>query len=110
LYEQWLYKTARSAFILKVKQYSKLLDVEVKKIIIKNMKGRWGGITKHAGINLNSNLIKAPEDVIDYIIIHELCHFKIKGHSHHFWELLKSYYPRYEDAVKWLDTNSSAMV
>jgi len=74
------------------------------------MKGRWGGITKHAGINLNSNLIKAPEDVIDYIIIHELCHFKIKGHSHHFWELLKSYYPRYEDAVKWLDTNSSAMV
>jgi len=84
--------------------------VEVKKIIIKNMKGRWGGITKHAGINLNSNLIKAPEDVIDYIIIHELCHFKIKGHSHHFWELLKSYYPRYEDAVKWLDTNSSAMV
>ena len=82
----------------------------LKKVTIKNLKGRWGAITKVGGINLNANLIKAPEDVVDYIIIHELCHFIIKGHSHHFWELIRSYFPRYQDAIKWLDVNSSAML
>jgi len=110
LYSQWLHKTAQDTFLLKVKQYSKLLNVKIRKITVKSMKARWGAITKLAGINLNSNLIKAPEDVIDYIIIHELCHFIIKGHSHHFWKLMRSYYPRYEDALKWLDANSSAML
>lgn len=109
LYEQWLHKTAYNTFFLKVKQYSKLLNVAIKEITVKNMRQRWGAITKLGGINLNKNLIKAPEDVIDYIIIHELCHFIIRGHSHHFWELVRSYFPRYQDATKWLDVNSGAM-
>ena len=82
----------------------------IKKITIKNLNGRWGAITKVGGINLNANLIKAPEEVIEYIIIHELCHFIIKGHSHHFWELIRSYFPRYQEAIKWLDVNSGAML
>ena len=110
LYQQWLSSTAHKTFAQKVEQYSKLVNVTIKKITIKNLKGRWGAITKVGGINLNANLIKAPEDVIDYIIIHELCHFIIKGHSHHFWELIRSYFPRYQDAIKWLDVNSGAML
>ena len=50
------------------------------------------------------------EEVIDYAVIHELCHFIIKGQLHHFWELIRSYFPRYQDAIKWLDVNSSAML
>jgi predicted metal-dependent hydrolase len=110
LYEDWLFSTAHKTFANKVGQYSKLLNVKIKKVTIKYLKGRWGAITKLGGINLNANLIKAPEDVVDYIIIHELCHFIIKGHSHHFWELIRSYFPRYQDAIKWLDVNSSAMI
>ena len=110
LYEDWLFRTAHKTFAQKVRQYSRLLNVEIKKVTIKNLKGRWGAITKLGGINLNANLIKAPEDVVDYIIIHELCHFIIKGHSHHFWELIRSYFPRYQDAINWLDVNSSAMI
>jgi predicted metal-dependent hydrolase len=110
LYQQWLCNTAHYSFFLKVKQYSKFLNVEIKKVTIKNLKGRWGALTKLDGINLNANLIKAPEEVIDYIIIHELCHLLIKGHSHHFWELIRSYFPRYHDAIKWLEVNSSAML
>src|SRR5437867_11601646 len=91
------FEAAHDTFLVKVKQYSKLLDVKIKKLNIKNMKRRWGAITKQPRINLNINLIKAPEEVIDYIIIHELCHFMIKGHSHHFWGLVRSYFPRYQD-------------
>lgn len=109
-YEEWLKTTAHNIFLVKVKQYARLINVDVKKIAIKDMKGRWAAVTKFGGINLNTNLIKAPEEVIDYIIIHELCHFIIKGHSHSFWELVRSYFPRYEDSIKWLDVNSRAMI
>lgn len=110
LYERWLYNIAYTTFFLKVKQYSNLLNIKIKEITLKNMKGRWGAITKSGGISLNTNLIKAPEEVIDYIILHEMCHFVIKGHSHHFWELICSYFPRYQDAIKWLEVNSGAML
>ena len=51
---------------------------------VPNLKNRWASITEDNDINLNVDLIKAPPEIIDYIIIHELCHFKIKGHSYNF--------------------------
>jgi predicted metal-dependent hydrolase len=45
---------------------------------------------------------KAPQDVIDYIVLHELCHLKIKGHSHHYWNLVYRYMPNYQDKIEWL--------
>ena len=45
-------------------------------IIIKNLKNRWGSVTKEGSLNMNVNLLKAPGDIVDYIILHELCHLK----------------------------------
>ena len=81
LYENWLADRSKEVFEDKVIEFSRILKVNPKKIIVKNLKNRWGSLAKNKTINLNQNLMKAPEEVIDYIIIHELCHFKIKGHS-----------------------------
>ena len=54
--------------------------------------------------------MKAPKDVIDYIIIHELCHFKIKGHSHKFWSYLHRYVPNYQDKIEWLNVNAKYLI
>jgi len=105
LYENWLYDRARSIFDEKVTYFSKVIGIHPKKIIIKKLKNRWGSVTNKE-INLNFNLIKAPEDIIDYIIIHELCHFNIKGHSHKFWRYVHSFVPNYEDKVNWLAINA----
>lgn len=67
---------------------------------------RWGSLTRKDDIHLNFHLIKAQENVIDYIIIHELCHLKIKGHSHQFWNYLKQFVPDYEKMIKYLERNS----
>jgi predicted metal-dependent hydrolase len=84
LYHGWLMKTARPIFNNKIEEISSRLGVDKpKKIGIKKLKNRWGSLTPSGTINLNVNLIKAPSDIIDYIILHELCHFKIKEHSHH---------------------------
>ena len=94
----------------KVEKYSKKLGVRVKRIAIKNLRNRWGSLTKSGVINLNLNLIKAPEDVIDYIILHELCHLKIKEHSHHYWDLVRKYVPDYQDKEGWLRANAAVLV
>ena len=65
---------------------------------------------KRDTINLNVNLVKAPEDIINYLILHELCHLKIKEHSHHFWELLHRYIPNYQEKKDWLDINGIAII
>ena len=64
-------------------------------------------MTKNKTINLNVNLMKAPEDIIDYIIIHELCHFKIEGHSYLFWDYLTQFVPEYKQKIEWLRINTN---
>jgi predicted metal-dependent hydrolase len=110
LYENWITEKAQDIFEDKVKKYSKKLGVRVKQVTIKNLKNRWGSLTKCGTINLNVNLVKAHEEVIDYIVIHELCHMKIKGHSHHYWDMLHKFMPNYYDKVEWLKVNGSTLL
>jgi predicted metal-dependent hydrolase len=56
-------------------------------------------MTKEGSINLNVNLIKAREDVVDYIILQELCHLKIKTHSHRYWDYVRRYMPNYQEKI-----------
>ena len=106
LYENWLYEQAKIIFKEKINKFSKMIEVNPKDWQIKKLKNRWGSVTKSKKIVLNVNLIKTPENIIDYIIIHELCHLKIEGHSHNFWNLLHKFVPNYEDEIKWLELNS----
>ena len=91
-------------------EFSKIIIVNPSQIIVKNLKNRWGSATEKGIINLNMNLIKAPEGIIDYIIIHELCHFIIKEHSHLFWSLLKKYVVNYKSKIEWLEVNGKHMI
>ena len=111
LYHNWLMRVARPIFKNKVKEISSKLGIDKpKKISIKKLKNRWGSLTPSGTINLNLNLLKAPSDIIDYIILHELCHLKIKEHSHHFWDLLHKFMPDYQEKIDWLNTNGNNLI
>ena len=99
-----------SFFEDKVEKYLKALGVRVKPIIVKDLRNRWGSLTKTGVINFNVNLLKAPEDVIDYIVLHELCHLKIEEHSHHYWDMLHKFMPNYQDKIEWLKVNGSNLI
>jgi predicted metal-dependent hydrolase len=73
LYENWLKEKAQKVFEYKVNKFSKKIEVTAKPMIVKNLKNRWGSLTKTGVISLNLNLMKAPDDIIDYIVLHELC-------------------------------------
>lgn len=110
LYEEWLMQRSESILGKKVDYYSKQLEVQPSQIIIKNLKNRWGSTTKYGIINLNVNLVKASEDVIDYIVFHELSHLKIKEHSHHLLELIHRFMPNYKDKIDWLQVNERGIL
>jgi predicted metal-dependent hydrolase len=110
LYEKWLREKSQDIFYNKIQNYSKKLGVEIKQLIIKNLRNRWGSLTKNGAINLNFNLLKAPDDVIDYIVLHELCHLKIKEHSHHYWTLLYKFMPSYHEKIEWLRVNGGSLL
>ncbi len=79
------------------------IGVKPKKVVVKNLKSRWGSAGKTGTITLNQALTKTPPRIIDYVIIHELCHLKIKGHSSRFWNLLFSYDKKYQNKINWLN-------
>ena len=60
------------------------------------MKKRWGSCTKNGTVILNPELIAAPKDCIEYVILHELCHLKIKNHSQKYYQLLSKVAPEWE--------------
>jgi predicted metal-dependent hydrolase len=80
---EWLVNEAASFMNNKVELYFKELGVKPLKIKFKRLRSRWGSVTKYAAIHFNIDLLKAPADVIEYMILHELCPLEIKGHSHH---------------------------
>ena len=110
LYQNWIETQASEMFGKKVTKFAKIIKVRPKEVSIKNLRNRWGSATKKGTINLNVNLIKAPEHIIDYVIVHELCHFLIKEHSYRFWNMLKRYFPDYPKYIEWLNINGKNLL
>ena len=107
IYEEWLFSISNIIFNQYIEKYSILLNVRPKKIFIKKLKSRWGSTTFKGTINLNVNLIKAPLEVIEYIVLHEMGHLIEKNHSQRFWKIIKCYMYDYADKRKWLRINGS---
>lgn len=89
----------------RIEKYGGHLKVVPCKVVIKDQKTRWGSCSSKGNINLNWRLVMAPIAVIDYVVVHELCHLKIMNHSQEFWNLVKSTLPNALEGRQWLKTN-----
>jgi len=79
------------------------LNIDVNKMVVRSQKRIWGSsYHRTKRVNINWKIIMAPLEVIDYVIVHELCHFSVPNHSRSFWEKVKDILPGYEDAENWL--------
>jgi predicted metal-dependent hydrolase len=82
-----------------IKKWEVRLGVQVKRYFLQRMKTRWGGCNQHAGhIRLNTELVKKPKDLLEYIIVHEMAHLLEPTHSERFTALLDRYYPTWREA------------
>ena len=110
LYDSFLQRHAKKYLSESVGRCSAMVGISPRRINVKKMRNRWGSATKNDTLNLNVNLLKAPEDVIDYVVLHEICHLRERNHSHRFWELLNRNMPDYREKVEWLKANALGLV
>ncbi|MDH5358294.1 MAG: M48 family metallopeptidase [Gammaproteobacteria bacterium] len=101
----WYHQQAISYLRHKTMYFSDIIGLIPRSITVKNYKARWGSCNSRADIQFNWKIIMAPTDIIDYIIVHELCHIQQHNHSPAFWQLVKHYYPNYKTARLWLKNN-----
>ena len=77
----------------------------IKSVNLKYNQSNWGSCSTRGNINLSTRLLFAPEEVIDYVIIHELAHLEEMNHSSRFWKLVANAMPDYKGKEKWLKEN-----
>lgn len=78
---------------------------EIKNVKLKYNTSNWGSCSSSGNINLSSRLLFAPQEVLDYVIIHELAHTYEMNHSSKFWDLVRKAMPDYKEKEKWLKVN-----
>lgn len=97
LFEQYLIKRANRYLTERARALAKSYQFFPSKIVIRNQKTRWGSCSSSGTISLNYNLVKFRPEVIDYLIIHELCHLRQMNHSSKFWKEVERYVPNFRE-------------
>jgi len=85
------------------------MGIDYGKITIRDQDSRWGSCSSQGNLNFSWRLIKTPQEVLEYVIIHELAHIKHMDHSKQFWELVEQYDPLYREHRRWLRRNQGLM-
>lgn len=94
----------------RVEYFARVIGVTYGKITIRNQKTRWGSCSSKGNLNFNCLLMLAPPEVLDYVVVHELCHRKQMNHSKAFWSEVEKVLPDYKEARKWLKEEGSQMI
>lgn len=101
----WLRRRARDDAKQFVHRHGASNGLKPKGIQIKEQKHMWGACGQDRQIYLNWHLIFAPKPVLEYAVVHEICHLRYRSHAPEFWRLLGSILPDWEIRKKWLDNN-----
>lgn len=93
LYNIWVKNKAERYFHQKVERLASIYGFQYNSIRIRNMKSRWGSCSPKKNLCFNLKLMKFNSKIIEYVIIHELCHLKFMNHSKNYWNLVESIQP-----------------
>lgn len=105
----WFKQHAEAKLKEKAKRYAQLLAVSYSSFGIKSYKSRWGSCSAEGEIDFNWLIIMAPNHIVDYVVVHELCHLKHHDHSPQFWRELARIIPDFADSKTWLKLNGASL-
>jgi hypothetical protein len=103
--EKWYRQKGQEIITERVQAYSHYFDVRPASIKVKEQKKRWGSCTSRGDLLFNWRIVMAPLSVIDYVVVHEMCHMVHMNHSPQFWDLVAAVLPDYKQRKAWLKTN-----
>ena len=101
---------ARRIIPSRVRFYAQQMGVTYNGITIRMQKTRWGSCSSKGNLNFNCLLMRTPDEIIDYVVVHELCHLKEMNHSARFWAEVEKVLPDYKERRKWLKDHESEIM
>ena len=105
-----LAEKAKAYIPQRVEYYAQIIGVNYGRITIRNQVSRWGSCSAKGNLNFNCLLMLAPFEVVDYVVVHELCHLKEMNHSKIFWNEVEQIIPNYREHKKWLRDNGRELI
>ena len=109
LMKDWYFDNATKILRTKTETYSKVIGVNPTEIRVKQYKSRWGSCNSKGVISYNWRIIMSPESIVDYLVIHELCHMIHANHSTDYWNLVGMVLPDYKSRRDWLKRNGRTL-
>ncbi len=101
----WYQQQAEETIGPRVNRYADQLDVTPRSVQVKNYKRRWGSCSSRGDLTFNWRIIIAPLPIVDYVVVHELCHLIHHNHRPEFWRCVESLLPDYRERQAWLKTH-----
>ena len=96
----WFKKLAKKVLLDRLMFIEERINLKSSSFKIGDSRGRWGSCNSYGNIILNYRVVMLPPSIIDYVIVHELCHLVELNHSKKFWDNVEKYLPNYEIARK----------
>ena len=109
LLSDWFRAHANKYLQERTDKFAKIIGVLPSSVSIKNYKARWGSCSTNGAIDFNWKIIQAPKKVIDYIVVHELCHLLEHNHSPKYWRCVEKFMPNFKDSKNWLKENADLL-
>lgn len=108
-FTRWYKERAYEIISERVQEYAQRYDFTPKRVRISSARTRWGSCSADGTLNFTWRLVMSPLSVIDYVVVHELAHLRVRDHSSRFWKLVESIYPEYKKQRKWLRENGEKL-
>ena len=108
-FQLWYKKMAAVLLPARLETLAAKHNLHPKKVRISSARTRWGSCSTSGTISLTWRLVMAPPEVIDYVIVHELAHIKVKNHSKDFWNLVADLMPDYKKHLGWLKKHGQSL-
>ena len=105
----WYRIHARERLEEKTHRYAKILQVEPNCVSVKDYKSRWGSCSTTGDISYNWRIVMAPHRIVDYVVVHELCHLLEHNHSAVYWRHVERIIPDFQKCREWLKKNSEQL-
>lgn len=109
VFEQFYINKGFERLSKRVKEFAKKVGMSVSKISVKELGYRWASCGSNGNMNFHWKCMMAPGKVLDYIIVHELCHLHVRDHDERFWNEVDKVLPNYRECKEWLRSNGAAL-
>jgi len=100
--ERWYRRESRGALLASAEIEASRLGVRYCSIGIRDQRTRWGSCSPKGHLSFSWRLVMAPSEVLNYLVVHELCHLRVANHSRSFWRLVESVRPDWREQARWL--------